>query len=126
MWQISNQQWWALVIVSLIIVGFWPPRDDKSLALKFVNWAVDPRDELPVLPNQLPLGQGDNYEAVEAHDRLVQQYDALYSEGGWTRRRLELKVATDPLNPAIERQLLVALGLVSALIVWRRTWTRAR
>jgi hypothetical protein len=42
MWQPNNVQWWLLVIVSLFIVFVWPPRDDKSLALKVVNWAVDP------------------------------------------------------------------------------------
>ena len=119
MWQPNNTQWWLLVIVALLIVFVWPPRDDKSLAAKFVNWAVDPGDELPTLPGQLALGQGDDPDKVNAHDLRTQQYDALYLKGGWTRRRLELKVAGDPFNPATERQLLTAIGVVTAFLVWR-------
>jgi hypothetical protein len=117
----DNAQWWLLVIVALLIVFAWPPRDDKSLAAKFVNWAVDPRNELPILPDQLPLGVGDDPDAVYRHDLQVQQYDTLYMKGGWTRTRLELKVAGDPLNPATERQLLIAIGVLTALVVWRMT-----
>ena len=62
--------------------------------MKFVNWVVDPRGELPVLPPQLELGLGDDPDAVAEHDAVTQHYDMLYSRGGWTRRRLELKVAT--------------------------------
>ena len=119
MWQPNNVQWWVLVVVALLIVFAWPPRDDKSLAAKFVNWAVDPSDSLPVLPDQLGLGEGDNPDAVAARDIQVQQYDALNAKGGWTRRRLLLKVARDPLSPGTERQLLLALGAVTALLVWR-------
>jgi hypothetical protein len=118
-WQPSNRQWWALVVVALIIVFVWPPAEDRSLVVKLVNWAVDPRDELPVLPAQLGLGQGDDPALVEQRDMQVQQYDALYNKGGWARRRLALKVATDPFNPSTERQLLVVFGVLSALVVWR-------
>ena len=68
---------------------------------------------------QLPLGQGDDLEAVNARDLLVQQYDALYLEGGWTRRRLELKVARDPWPPGTTRQLLMVAGVITALVAWR-------
>jgi hypothetical protein len=50
-WQPTNVQWWLIVIVALFVVCAWPPGDDKSLAVKFVNWAVDPRGELPILPD---------------------------------------------------------------------------
>jgi hypothetical protein len=46
-------------------------------------------------------------------------YDQLYNQGGWTRRRLKLKVAGDPLNPATERQLLLAVAAVAVFLVWR-------
>lgn len=105
--------------VALLILFLWPPRDEKSLAFKFLNWAVDPWDELPILPDQLPLGEGDDPDAVYRHDLQTQQYDELYLKGGWTRRRLELKVANDPLNPATERGVLTGLGLVTAFLVWR-------
>jgi len=117
--QPHNLQWWLLVFVALAVVSVWPPSDDKSLAAKFVNWAVDPRDELPVLPDPLALGQGDNPDAVYVHDLQTQQYDALYLKGGWTRKRLELKVAGDPFNPATERQVLTGIAIATTFIAWR-------
>src|SRR5436190_22787375 len=108
MWQPTNRQWWVLVFVVVFAIVAWPPQNDRSLAAKFVNWAVDPSDSLPVLPDQLGLGEGDNPDAVAARDIQVQQYDALNAKGGWTRRRLLLKVARDPLSPGTERQLLLA------------------
>jgi hypothetical protein len=118
-WRPSNAQWWALVLIALVIVAVWPPAGDKSLALKFVNWIVDPRNELPVLPGPLALGLGDDPAAVETHDSQVRQYDALYLKGGWTRKRLELKVADDPFDPATTRQVLTALGVLTAFVMWR-------
>ena len=119
MWRPNNIQWWLLAIVALLIVFVWPPSDDKSLAVQFVNWAVDPSNELPILPNQLALGLGDDPDAVAAHDLQTQQYDALYLKGGWTRQRLELKVARDPLKPSIERQLLTGIAVATGFLVWR-------
>jgi hypothetical protein len=115
----SNRQWWLLVIAAVLIVVVWPPRDDRSLAVKLVNWAVDPWNELPVLPPQLSFRQGDDPQAVYEHDLRTQQYDALYLEGGWTRRRLELKVARDPFNPGTVRQLLTIAGVLTAFLAWR-------
>jgi hypothetical protein len=114
----TNLQWWILVIVALLVVFVWPPSGDKSLAVKLVNWAVDPENALPVLPDQLALGMGDDPDAVYANDLRTQQYDALYLKGGWTRRRLLLKVAGDPLNPSTERQLLTGI-VMTAFLVWR-------
>ena len=115
----NNRQWWLLVVVALLIVFVWPPSDDRSLAVKFVNWAVDPWNELPVLPQQLGLGSGDDPDAVAAHDVETQQYDAVYLRGGWARWRLEMKVARDPFNPSTERQLLTGAAVVAALLAWR-------
>jgi hypothetical protein len=119
MWQPGPRQWWVLLIVALLIVIVWPPSDDRSLAVKLVNWAVDPRDRLPILPGPLTFGQGDDPAAVEAHDLQTRMYDELYQKGGWTRARLELKVWRDPFNPSTERQLLIAIGVVTAFLVWR-------
>ena len=119
MWRPTSSQWWALLAIAIFIVVAWPPRDDKSLAVKLVNRAVDPRDRLPVLPGPLPMGLGDDPDAVLEHDMETQRYDALYREGGWTRLRLNLKVSGDPLEPATQRGLLAALGVVSAFVAWR-------
>jgi hypothetical protein len=118
-WQPSNAQWWVLVGVALFIVVAWPSGDDKSLALKLTNWAVDPKDELPILPGPFALGQGDDVDAVDSHDLQTRMYDELYVKGGWTRTRLELKVASDPFNPATERQVLTGIGVLTAFLVWR-------
>jgi hypothetical protein len=119
MWRPSNSQWWILFAMAVLVVAAWPPQDDRSLVTKFVNWAVDPTQRLPILPPQLPLGMGDDPDAVNAHDLQVRQYDELYAQGGWTRRRLELKVADDPFDPTTTRQLLIAIAAVVGLIVWR-------
>jgi hypothetical protein len=120
-WRPANGQWWILLATALLIVAAWPPVDGRSLAATFVNWAVDPSGTLPTLPDPFLEGEGDDLEAVNAHDLQVRMYDELYDRGGWSRWRLELKVAGDPLNPATERQLLVALGVVVAFVVWRRS-----
>jgi hypothetical protein len=119
MWHPRSGQWWMLLTVALLIVALWPPSADRSLGLKFVNWAVDPGDGLPTLPGPLAFGQGDDPETVEAHDLQTRMYDELYQKGGWTRTRLELKVARDPFNPSTERQILIAIGVVAALLTWR-------
>jgi len=118
-WQSTNLQWWTLLIVALLIVAAWPPADGRSLAVKFVNWAVDPGNRLPTLPPPYGPGEGDDLAAVNAHDLQTRMYDELYSKGGWTRLRLELKVAGDPFDAATERQLLVAVGVVAGFLVWR-------
>ena len=119
MWQPNNAQWWILVIVALLLVAVWPSDTDKSLALKLTNWAVDPQDKLPVLPGPFAAGQGDDVDAVEAHDLQTRMYDELYDKGGWTRMRLELKVANEPFNPGTERQVLTGFGVLTAFLVWR-------
>jgi hypothetical protein len=119
MWQPNVVQWRILAVVTLLIVFAWPPQDDRSLAVKIVNWAVDPFGTLPVLPDPLALGHGDDPDAVAEHDVQVQRYDEMYLKGGWTRKRLELKVGRDPFNPSTERQLLALIAVVTVLAVWR-------
>ena len=71
-----------------------------------------------MLPGPFGPGQGDEWREVEAHDLQVRMYDELYARGGWTRLRLRLKVAGDPMNPATERQLLIGGGVLVAFLVW--------
>ena len=122
-WQPSNGQWWVLVCVSLLLVLVWPPaaENEKSLAVKLVNWAADPKNELPVEPEPLGLGLGDDPVAVDQHDTASQEYAYMYAKGGWIRRRMDWKVAYDPINPSTERQVLTAIGIVTALIIWRKS-----
>ena len=109
----------TLVAFAVALVCVWPPANDRSLAVKLLNWAVDPRGELPILPPPFALGAGDDPDAVAAHDAQVQAYDALYLKGGWVRRRLEWKVARDPFSASTERQAILALGIVTAYLIWR-------
>ena len=120
----TDAQWWSLVMVALFVVFAWPPATGKSLAMTIVNWAVDPWSELPVLPPPLGRGASDDVEAVEAHDAEVRRFDARYLEGGWTRRRLLLKVANDPFDKSTTRQILTALAVLSALVIWRASARR--
>ena len=45
--QLNNRAWWMLVVVAVLIALAWPSNEGKSLAVKFVNWAVDPRNDTP-------------------------------------------------------------------------------
>jgi hypothetical protein len=123
---LSAARSWMTLTVVLGVIAAWPPDRDKSLAAKFVNWAVDPTGALPVLPPQLGYGISDDPAAVEEHDAQVRRYDELFNQGGWTRRRLELKVANDPLNRSTTRQLLLAAGAVALFLIWRSERTTAR
>lgn len=111
--------WWTLLIITLAIVAAWPPETGRSLAVKVLNWAVDPDDRLPVLPPQLGYGVGDDPAIVEARDAEVRRYDTAYASGGWTRQRLLLKVVRDPFNPQTERQVLIVVGVIAWFVVWR-------
>jgi len=109
----------ALVAFAVALVCVWPPGNERSLAVKLLNWVVDPRGELPVLPPAFALGAGDDPDAVAAHDAQVQAYDTRYLQGGWMRRRLEWKVTRDSFDAATERQVILALGIVTAFLLWR-------
>jgi hypothetical protein len=119
MWQPGNAQWRIIWPVALLLVAVWPPDQDRSLAMKAVNYLVDPTDSLPILPGPLAMGVDDDTDAVAEHDAVTMEYDRLYDTSWWSRTRLELKVARDPFNPSTERQLLVAFGVIAALLVWR-------
>ena len=119
MWQPTKGQSWSLLAVVVCLVAAWPPADDRSLLITMLNWAVDPRGNLPTLPGPLALGHGDDPAVVEAHDLETRMYDELHAKGGWTRLRLNLKVARDPLAPYPERHLLVIAGVVAVFVILR-------
>jgi len=106
-------------MLALALTLAWPPVEGQSLAVKFVNWAVDPGGTLPILPGPFAPGQGDDLETVNAHDLQTRMYDELYGRGGWTRLRLELKVAGDPFDRVTERQVLTLVGVVAGFLIWR-------
>ena len=115
-----------LVASALLLVALWPPEGGRSLTMQAVRWAADPSGALPVLPEQLPVGLGDDPAAVEARDEMVRAYDTAWDAGGLTRLRLRLKSARDPLPPATLRQLILAAGVLLAGVAWRIAARRQR
>ena len=124
-WQPNRAQWWIICTVAALVIFGWPPDEGRSLGVKVMNWIVDPADSLPVFPAQLPMALDDDGDAVTAHDALESEYYRARDSSSLTRIRMELKVAGDPFDPSTERQILVGLGIVSALAVWRLNAWRA-
>jgi hypothetical protein len=118
MWQPNRAQWSLIWIVAVLLVLAWPPDRGRSLLVKAINWAADPRDALASLPPPLPMGLDDDGDAVPAHDALEAEYYRQRDRSTVTRWRMTLKSAEEPLDPATERQLLIAVGVLSALGVW--------
>jgi hypothetical protein len=87
--------------------------------MKMVNWLADPKDTLPPLPEPLPIALSDNGDAVQEHDAQAAEYYRQYTSSGVTRWRMKLKAAGDPFDATTERQILVSIGILSALLVWR-------
>jgi hypothetical protein len=119
MWQPSRPQWSVIWTAALLIVLAWPPDSGRSLGAKLLNWVADPRGTLPALPPPLPMGLDDDGEAVSEHDMLETAYYQFRERSAMTRWRMDLRAASDPFIPSTQRQLLVGLAVVSALLVWR-------
>ena len=122
---LSNTQWSIVFVVTLFLLVAWPPTDHRSLAVKFVRWAVDPNHQLPILPGPLPEELEDDPQAVLMQSSETMSYDALYAKGGLTRLRLALKVAEDPFDAATERQILTVIGVLTGLAIWRSAWQKS-
>jgi hypothetical protein len=118
-WQPNRAQWSVLWAVAVAVILAWPPDSGRSLGVKAVNWAADPAGGLPALPPPLPMSLGDNGDAVAAHDALETAYYQARDRSLATRWRMDLKTAGDPLERSTMRQLLVGLGVLSALAMWR-------
>jgi hypothetical protein len=116
----GNVQGWMIGGVAAFVIIAWPPDQDRSLALKAVNWLADPANTLPTLPGPLAPGLDDDADAVTAHDTEMAEYDRLFSSSQAMRIRLRLKVAADPFNASTERQVLTAFGVLAAIGIWQR------
>jgi hypothetical protein len=119
MWQPNRAQWPIIWLVAVLLAVAWPPDRGRSLLVKAVNWAADPRDMLASLPPALPMSLDDDGDAVTAHDALEREYYRQRDSSTMTRWRMTLKSAEEPFDPMTERQLLVAIGVLGALTVWR-------
>ena len=122
---------WPLVaaLVAALAV-LWPLDRGRSLAVKTINWLADPRGELPRRPSPLAIGVDDDADVVTAHDTEEHAYEAMYRESWWSRARLRLRDAEDPLDPSTERPLLIAAAaLIAAMkssVFSRQSASRSR
>ena len=119
MWQPNKAQRRILWVVAALVILGWPADQGRSLGTKAANWLADPTDSLPTMPDQLPIGLDDNGDAVAAHDAQETEYYRQYSSSRWTRLRMDLKSARDPLDTSTQRQLLAGIAILAALAVWR-------
>ena len=119
MWQPNRAQRRITWAIAILMVLAWPPREGNSLAVKAARWLADPGNQLPAMPPPLPMGLGDDGDAVAEHDRQMAEYYEFVDRSAMNRLRLRLKDAEGPLDAATVRQLLTAVGIVAALGVWQ-------
>jgi hypothetical protein len=117
-WQPGKKQWRVIWPLAIFVLLAWPAADG-SLAVKGIRWLADPNGTLPRLPPSLSMELGDNADAVAEHDAEEQAYYAVSARSGWARTRLRLTELNDPFDPATERQLLIGILVIGALVVWR-------
>ena len=117
-WQPNKRQWRLLWPLAIFVLLAWPT-ENGSLAVKTVRWLADPRGMLPRLPPPLSMELDDNADAVAEHDAAEQEYYRVAASSGWARTRLRLRDLNDPLDTTTERQLLVGVVVLGALLVWR-------
>jgi hypothetical protein len=118
-WQPNKVQWRIIWVVAILLIVAWPSDQGHSLGVKAMNWIADPDSSLLTMPPPLPIGLDDNGDAVAEHDAAEAEYYRQYTGSRFTRLRLKLKSASDPLEPATERQILVGVAVLSALAIWR-------
>ena len=119
MWQPNRSQWAIIWTAAVLLVLAWPPSAGRSLFLKAAGLIVDPDGVLPSLPPPLPMGLDDDGDVVAAHDTQEAEYYRVRARSTLTRWRMDVKAAGDPFDATTERQLLVAVAVLSALVVWR-------
>lgn len=119
MWQPARRQWALIWLVAALVILGWPPDAGRSFGATLVNWGADPANTLPPIPAPLPMGLDDDGDAVAAHDLAERSYYDERNRSTVTSLRIDLKNAADPFERATQRQLLVGLAVVGALLVWQ-------
>ena len=121
----TRKQPWPLVAALVAALAFlWPPDGGRSLAAKTINWVADPQQALPRRPSPIAIGVDDDADVVSAHDAEEHAYEAMWGRSWMARTRLRMRDAEDPLDPATERPLLVALAAIAAAWGFRRESSR--
>ena len=108
----------------MLVVLFWPAQGqqgepDRSLAIKTVNWLADPMRTLPRLPATLSFDDEDDVVAITAHDAQEAEYERVYASSAFVRLRIHGRDLQEPLDASTERQLLSAVVVLGALLIWR-------
>lgn len=106
-------------MLAAVVVLFWPSEGSRSLAVKSINWLADPSNSLPRQPGQFSLEDGEDPVAVMAHDSEEAEYNRLMANSRMARLRIHLRDMSDPFEPSTQRQLLAAIAVLGALLVWR-------
>ena len=101
-----------------VVVLLWPV-EGGSLVIRTAHFVVDPTGELPTMPPPLSLMEGDNGDAVMAHDAQQNAYYDAYESSALTRARMRVRDWHDPLPAGTQRDLLLGLAVFAALLVWR-------
>ena len=116
MWQPNRAQWRVIWIMGTLLVLAWPPNQDRSLAIKVVNWLADPSGVLHGPPEIILY---DEHASLSSYEAERAEYERLYAESPVFRTRLRLKTASSFFSPVTDRQLLMGLGLLGLLFLWR-------
>lgn len=123
-WHPSSKQWVLIWLAAMLLVLGWPPDTGRSLGVTLVRWAADPADRLPDPPAPLPMGLDDDGDAVTAHDMQEAAWNQARAWSTLNRWRMDLEEADDPFPASTQRQLLVGVVVVAALIVWQMNGPR--
>jgi len=122
-WQLNHSQWRVIWIIGVLLVLAWPPDQERSLAIKGVNWLADPMGALPAPPAD-PFapdfdehaGPGSGYQTARAES---EEFERLYADSTVARLRLRLKDASNFFSPSTDRQVLMGLVVLGVLGIWR-------
>jgi len=118
-WRPNAVQWRLICVLAAVIVLFWPGQQSRSLAIKTINWAADPKQALPRLPGAFSLEDGEDPVAVTAHDSQEAEYERVVARSKMARLRIRLRDMSDPFDPATQQQILAAAGVLGGLLIWR-------
>jgi hypothetical protein len=118
-WQPNSLQWRLIWVLAAVVVLFWPSQQNRSLAIKAINWAADPRDKLPHPPADFSMEDGEDTSVVIAHDDQEAEYERALGSSGLEGIRVRLRGLQEPFDPSTEQQVLAAIAVLGGLLIWR-------
>jgi hypothetical protein len=119
MWQPNRAQWGIIWAAALLLILSWPPAEGRSLMVKAANWMVDGSPD-GFAPPRVTRGSVSLSTCTSMRsDPAATEYYRQYESSAVTRWRMQMKEAGDPLSVQTERQILVGVGVVAALMIWR-------